>query len=262
MASVDFGPGHGRLLEDHVGELTVTVDRSSPVPLYYQVAQQFEHAIRSGTLLPGTRLDNEIQLAERLGLSRPTVRQAIGYLVDQGLIVRKRGVGTQVVHSQVRRPLELTSLYDDLSTAGAEPTTKVRVLGNRDADDDVAAALEIPVGTPVVHLERIRYADGEPLALMTNVLPAGLVDLTEEHLEHSGLYQLFRDHGIHLHLAKQRVGARGATADEARHLDEPAGAALLTMSRVAYDTAGRPVEYGSHVYRASRYTFELTLVER
>lgn len=248
--------------EVRVGELTVTVDRSSPVPLYYQVAQQFEHAIRSGTLMPGTRLDNEIQLAERLGLSRPTVRQAIGYLVDQGLIVRKRGVGTQVVHSQVRRPLELTSLYDDLVATGAEPTTRVRALGGGEADDDVAAALEIPAGTPVVHVDRIRYAGGEPLALMTNVLPAGLLDLTAERLEAAGLYQLFRNRGIHLHLAKQRVGARGATADEGRDLDERTGAALLTMSRVAYDTTGRPVEYGRHVYRASRYSFELTLVER
>ncbi|MQA05562.1 MAG: UTRA domain-containing protein [Streptosporangiales bacterium] len=245
-----------------MSELTVTVDRSSPVPLYYQVAQQFERAIRSGMLQPGTRLDNEIELAGRLGLSRPTIRQAIGYLVDQGLIVRKRGVGTQVVHSQVRRPLELTSLYDDLAGAEAAPTTTVRALGEQDADEEVAAALEVPVGTPVVHVQRIRFAAGEPLALMTNFLPVGLLELSEASLQQSGLYQLFRDHGIHLHLAKQRVGARTATAGEARDLDERRGAALLTMSRVAYDTTGRPVEYGTHLYRSSRYSFELTLVER
>ena len=66
-----------------------------------------------------------MQLADRCGLSRPTVRQAIQHLVDKGLLVRKRGVGTQVVQAQVRRPIELTSLYDDLAAAQRSPRTKV-----------------------------------------------------------------------------------------------------------------------------------------
>jgi len=77
-------------------------------------AEQFAAAIARGDLAPGDRLDGEIQLADRLGLSRPTVRQAIGHLVDKGLIVRRRGVGTQVVRSEIRRAVALTSLYDDL----------------------------------------------------------------------------------------------------------------------------------------------------
>ena len=72
---------------------SVPVDRASPVPLYYQVAQVLERAIETGDLPAGSRLENEIALAERLGLSRPTVRRAIAYLVDQGLVVRKRGIG-------------------------------------------------------------------------------------------------------------------------------------------------------------------------
>ncbi|MFD7512815.1 GntR family transcriptional regulator, partial [Streptomyces sp. NPDC059853] len=99
-------------------DLTFSIDRGSPVPLYFQLSQQLEAAIEHGELLPGTLLGNEIDLAGRLGLSRPTVRQAIQVLVDKGLLVRRRGVGTQVVHSRVRRPLELSSLYDDLESAG------------------------------------------------------------------------------------------------------------------------------------------------
>src|SRR5690242_20085505 len=69
----------------------ITIDRTSPVPLYFQLAQHFEAAIRSGALKVGARLENEVQLAERLGLSRPTVRAAFQYLSNKGLVVRKRG---------------------------------------------------------------------------------------------------------------------------------------------------------------------------
>ena len=105
--------------------LPIPVDRNSPVPLYFQVAQQLERMIESGDLAAGTRLENEIDLADRLSLSRPTMRRAIGYLVDRGLLVRKRGVGTQVVPAQVRRQLELTSLYDDLARTRRDPRTRV-----------------------------------------------------------------------------------------------------------------------------------------
>ena len=115
---------------DHGGApLTLDLDRSSPVPLWFQAAQQLEAAIDRGDLRPGQRLDNEIELADRFGLSRPTLRRAIEALVGQGLLVRKRGVGTQVVQSQVKRPVELSSLFDDLASSGRRPTTAVLSCG-------------------------------------------------------------------------------------------------------------------------------------
>jgi DNA-binding GntR family transcriptional regulator len=236
-----------------------TVDRSSPVPLYYQLAQQLERAIESGDLPRGTQLGNEILLADRLGLSRPTVRRAIGYLVDRGLLVRKRGVGTQVVQPRVRRPLELTSLYDDLAGGGQEPTTRVLSLDKVPAPDVAARALGLADGEPVLALERLRLARGEPLAVLRNYLPVDLVALTAEALERTGLYQLMRAAGVRLHLATQTVGARSATAAEARLLGDRRGAPLLTMQRTAYDDRGRAVEYASHHYRASLYSFEFVL---
>ena len=83
--------------------MLIRLDRSSPVPLYFQVAQHLEHMIESGELPMGTRLENETDLAGKLGLSRPTMRRAIEYLVDRGLLVRKRGIGTQVVHAKITR---------------------------------------------------------------------------------------------------------------------------------------------------------------
>ncbi|MFI5569792.1 GntR family transcriptional regulator [Streptomyces sp. NPDC051740] len=242
--------------------LDFTLDRGSPVPLYHQLAQQLEAAIEQGVLAPGNLLGNEVDLSVRLGLSRPTVRQAIQSLVDKGLLVRRRGVGTQVVHSQVRRPLELSSLYDDLETAGQGPTTRVIRNETVRAPADVAVALGLAEGAEVVLLERLRRTHAQPVALLCNYLPSGLLGLDGSRLEATGLYRMMRSAGITLHSARQTVGARAATAAEASRLDEKEGAALLTMQRTAYDDTGRPVEYGTHVYRASRYSFDFQLLVR
>ncbi|MEU5095288.1 GntR family transcriptional regulator [Streptomyces sp. NPDC020996] len=242
--------------------LDFALDRGSPVPLYYQLAQQLEAAIEHGVLAPGNLLGNEVDLSGRLGLSRPTVRQAIQSLVDKGLLVRRRGVGTQVVHSQVKRPLELSSLYDDLEAAGQGPTTEVLRHEHQPASAEVAAALGVAEGGEVVVLERLRSTHGHPVAFLCNYLPASLLELDTARLESTGLYRLMRTAGITLHSARQTVGARCATAEEAARLDEKEGAALLTMQRTAYDDTGRPVEYGTHIYRASRYAFDFQLLVR
>src|SRR3712207_4985000 len=122
-------------------ELDITLDRNSPVPLYHQLAQAIEQAIDDGTLAPGDRLENEGSLTRRLGLSRPTARQAIQELVKKGLLVRKRGVGTQVVHSQFSREERLTSLYDDLANAGKTPGTRLLSFEVGELEPDVRDAI-------------------------------------------------------------------------------------------------------------------------
>jgi DNA-binding GntR family transcriptional regulator len=237
----------------------VSIDRSSPVPLYFQLAQHLEAEIRSGSLPVGTRLENEVALARELGLSRPTVRAAFGYLAERGMVARKRGYGTVVTREKLNRDVQLTSLHDDLIRAGQQPATKVLRNEVAVASESVAAALELPEGSLVICLERIRFADGEPIALMHNFLPAALVRLNDEALETHGLYEILRAAGIALTSATQRMSARNALAAEARLLDEPRGAALLTMERTVLDDRDRPVEFGQHVYRASRYSLRTSL---
>ena len=242
-------------------DLFMDLDRSSPVPLYFQVSQQIERAISSGQLGPGARLDNEISLAEQFGLSRPTMRRAIQELVDKGLLVRKRGVGTQVVHGQVTRPVELTSLFDDLARGNQTPSTTLLVNEIIPASEKVAHFLDVPVGERVLRLRRLRFANGEPLAILENYLPDELSDIGQSDLEARGLYQLMRARGVHIRVAKQKIGARAGTAEECQLLAERKGSPLLTMDRATHDDSGRPVEWGHHVYRASQYSFEVTLVD-
>jgi len=238
--------------------LRITLDHSSPVPLYHQMAKAIEKDIETGTLTPGERLENEIALASRLRVSRPTARRALQELVDLGMLVRKRGVGTQVAPARVHRRVDLTSLFDDLSGSGRAPTTTVLEYSVGRGSPEISNVLEIPLGAEVVTVRRLRYADGEPLALMNNHLALEIAP-TYEELNDLGLYAALRGHGIEIHMAQQNIGARTATAAEARILDEKPKAALLTMERTAYDAAGRAIEHGMHVYRASRYNFSTTL---
>lgn len=241
---------------------SIHLDRDSGVPLHAQVAQQIETAILSGQIRPGARIATEVDLASELGVSRPTTRRAIQSLVDKGMLVRKRGVGTQVVHGQVRRSVELSSLYDDLLRAGKSPGTRVLSVSSVAATEEVASELGVRRGTSVWSLHRLRTVEGKPLASMRNFLPIDLVDLSGLDLEKDGLYACLRANNVHTRVAHQSISARRATAREAELLQERRGAPLLTMRRVAYDDTGRVIEIGHHAYRPDMYSFELSLVEK
>lgn len=242
------------------GVLPLPIDRSSSTPLYLQLAAGIESAVRDGVLAPGSRLENELALAQRLGLSRPTVRQGIQELVDKGMLVRKRGVGTQVVDSPVSRQVALTSLYDDLTRAGKRPRTEVLEYRVGRPSPEAADRLLLEPGEMVLELMRVRYSGDEPLAVMRNTLPERIAP-TREQLKERGLYESLRAQGIRLAVAHERIGATIADEEHAELLHEEEGAALLTMDRKVFGNDGTVIEYGHHVYRASRYSFEVTLVE-
>jgi GntR family transcriptional regulator len=243
-------------------ELFMDIDRSGPIPMYYQVATKIEQAITDGVLAPGARLENEIALGERLGLSRPTVRRAIQELVGKGLLVRRRGIGTQVVQRPLTRKVELTSLFDDLERGSKHPSTTLLGREVIEADDHIAEVLSVPKGSPVLHVRRVRASDGVPLAVLENFLPAEFTDITEDDLRSRGLYQLMRARGTLMSVAQQRIGARAATHEESELLDIKAHGAVLTMDRTAYNNNGKAVEYGHHCYRPDLYAFEITLVNK
>jgi DNA-binding GntR family transcriptional regulator len=242
--------------------LFMDLERSGPIPLYFQVAQKIEAAIMDGELPAGSRLENEVALGDRLGLSRPTVRRAIQELVDKGLLVRRRGIGTQVVHGQVTRGVELTSLFEDLTRSGKKPSTKMLEVKEVKADNKMAEILAVAVGSPILYVKRLRLADNVPVSILENWLPADFVDLDHDAMIEHGLYQLLRSRGVNIRVAKQRIGARKSTTLESKLLEIDKNSAVLTMDRTAYDNSGRAVEFGHHCYRPDLYSFEVTLVEK
>lgn len=240
-------------------QLPLSIDRGSPVPLYHQLSEQLARAIREGVLLPGETFENEVSLAERLDMSRPTVRRSIGELVTRGLLVRRRGVGTTVAQAAVHRRNELTSLYEELSASGQRPTTRVLCLVPHTFDKRAARELQLDSRTPLVYLERLRLVDGRPFALLKNWLPPAFSALTPSDLESRGLYEVLRSNGTVPAVAHQSVGSRAAVPRERRLLELGHFDPVLTMIRRAYDSGGEPVEFGDHCYRADSYTFDVTV---
>lgn len=249
------------MLRGMVEQLDFTLERGTDVPLYQQLADQIRAAIDGGRLQPGAAFENEVALAQRLGLSRPTVRRAMADLVAQGLLLRRRGHGTTVASPRIHRRAALTSLYDDLDRAGAVPRTEVLDL-EVVTDSHAARELGLDAHEPFTAITRLRLTDGRPFALLHNWIPLSLGQIDARQLEGLGLYALLRERGVHPVVAHQTIGARRPTAPESRRLRLKPSDPVLTMCRSAFDAQGRPVELGDHVYDADGYTIDVMLDER
>lgn len=240
------------------------VDKSSPVPLWHQAESEIERAIHTGDYPSGSYLEGEFDLAEMLDVSRLTVRRAVGSLVDQGLLVRERGVGTRVLAPprQTRQIVaKMSSLFADLVKAGLEPETRVLRAETVPCPTESLGHLELERGTPVRLVERLRLLDGEPIALMWNVLFVGdRASLTPDTLSNRSLYAVLRDVDKEPVVANQTVSAVAASPHEAELLGVADGSPLLLLERVGYDGDGTAVEHARVRYVPSRYAFEMRLV--
>lgn len=240
-------------------ERRLTLDRASKTPLHAQISSQLRAAVESGALQPGTLIENEIDLSAHLGVSRPTLQKAIAELVTAGYLTRKPGRGTVVLPRTFPRQITVGSLYDDLAQSNRTPSTTVLAFEPAGAPKELLSRLGTDPG-PLVRIERIRAADGEPLAILRNWLPAQIVDFDSEALAQHGLYELLRQVDIQPRLVEQRIGCRRGTPDESALLGDAVDDPVLTVQRVAFDEGARFIEYGQHSYRAGRYFFETVMV--
>ncbi|MGP8006605.1 MAG: GntR family transcriptional regulator [Acidimicrobiales bacterium] len=243
---------------------TEAVDHSKPIPLYYQFKQWLSVCISNGTLPPGSRLPDELELCQRLGVSRGVVRQALTELGYEGVIYRQRGRGTFVSTHKTAEGLisGLRGLVDDAALRGQVVQSKVLVLRQVPATNGVAANLNIAVNELVVELERVRALDGEPHVLTVTYLPAALVPgLARRDLSGAeSLYQVLRqDYRLPIVSSRRRVEAATAGAREARLLEVDRGAPLLVLYSTSYTTERRALEYFTAFHRGDRSAFEVEL---
>jgi GntR family transcriptional regulator len=211
------------------------------------------------SLGPGAELPSERVLAEHFALARMTVRTEIDRLVTEGLVYRLHGRGTFVAEPRVAQAVLFSSFSEDMRARGMTPGSVVRSRELIEAGPFLARTLEVAAGAPVAEFERVRTANGEPLALERVYLPAERFEgIADADLEHSSLFELLADrYGTTLSGADQRVLAVAIEAEEAPLLGVDEGAPGLRFHTLARDTRGVPAYYATSLFRGDRYEIEL-----
>lgn len=238
-------------------EKTLILSRNSPVPLYCQLKDILKAAIECGKLKPNDRLPPETELAQRFQVSRMTVRQALIELENEGFIRRRQGRGTFVAEPKFRQSLlRLTSFTEDMQARGLKPGGRVLSIKVILGDKDLMQRFRATPDERFVRLERIRLADGEPMALEISFLRRKFcpgieeIDFTDQSL-YAILHEQF---GLELGWASQTIEAKLANEYEAKLLGVQVGSPMLLMQRITYLADSlTPIEYVRSSYRGDRY---------
>lgn len=230
-------------------------DRSLRVPKYYRLKRHL--LAMTVDLPPGSPVPPERTLALEFDTSRTTVRQALQELVVEGRLERVQGRGTFVAHPKVAQVLQLTSYTEDMRAQGLEPTSRMLDVGVVTADDGLASRLGMKPGGKVYRLQRLRMANGEPMAVETTHLSTKrFPGLRKQLVSYGSLYALLGEvYGVHLAEAEETIETALATPDEASLLGTDVGLPLLQLSRHSFTEEGEPVEWVRSLYRGDRYKF-------
>ena len=208
-----------------------------------------------GELPPGTALPSERELAERYGLARMTVRNEIERLTAEGAVYRLHGRGTFVAEPRIEQSAALTSFTEDMIARGHVPGSTVAASETTEADTFLAGVLELKTGDACLRLDRIRTADGRPMALEQAYLPLQRFEGIESiDFADASLFNVLAERfDVALGDAEQRVVAVSIAPDDAPLLEVPEGSPGLRFSTVTRDAGGIPVFYAVSLYPGDRY---------
>jgi GntR family transcriptional regulator len=237
------------------------ISRQDYTPIFVQISEAIRQQIERGELKLGDTLRSEREYAEQLGVSRMTVRAALDRLVNEGLLTRQHGRGTIVSANKINRSaLGFMSFTEDMQARGLHASSQVLKFTSEVADSAIAAQLDLSAGARVIFLERVRLADGEPLALERVYLPFDLFPgLLEKNLAEQSLYAVLeRDYDCRPSLADETVEAVLLNATDARVLGVARNSPALLARRVTRDDRGTAIETVHTLYRADRYRMVFT----
>ncbi|GCE13288.1 GntR family transcriptional regulator [Tengunoibacter tsumagoiensis] len=241
-----------------------TLERSNPLPLYYQLKEVLKQQIRAGHLAPHTAIPSEPELVAQYHVSRATVRQALTELVHEGLLYRQHGRGTFVCEPRVQHQTisELTSFSEELRRRGKRPGGMLFVSELVRGSQTVREQLRLTDEEQVVRLERLRTADESPIAYEINYLPyprAMSVYQRAKEAAEGSLYNLMASEGLQPYIAEQAFKAGLASGRESELLRVPEGSVGVRMTSTAFDETGAPIEYTESFFPENLYEFRLTL---
>lgn len=239
-----------------------SLDRLGPTPMFQQIKSILERAIVSGELSAHQRIPSERELSAALGVSRMTLRQALLEMTSDGILYTRSGKGTYVAERKIEQPLQrLSSFTQDIAGRGMRPASQVLEQELLSAPLELAGVLQVPPGSEIVRIRRLRLADGQPLALETSHLPHALCPgLLRHDLSRTSLYELLgTEYGVVLGSAKQTIEASQPVAEEHQLLRLPDGVPVLRIHRLTSSVEDRLVEFVRAVYRGDRYQLHVEL---
>ncbi|HEY2659495.1 MAG TPA: GntR family transcriptional regulator [Caulobacteraceae bacterium] len=234
---------------DVIGRL----DEQDRAPLYQQLRRALRDAIADNRLAAEEALPPERVLAEELGVSRITVRKALDALVSEGMLTRRQGAGTFVATRVEKSFSKLTSFSEDMISRGRRPESAWLSRASGSANPEESLTLGLSPGAPVYRFNRIRFADGEPMALEYSTVPGSC--LPSESAVVESLYEALNIHGARPVRALQRLRAVLFTGEKAKLLGVADGAPGLLIERRGFLKEGRPVEFTQSYYRGDAYDF-------
>ncbi len=240
----------------------MNIDKSSVVPIYYQLKMVIQERIKSGQYAVGMCLPSEREFCEEYGISRMTVRQAISDLVKEGLLYRERGKGTYVASPKIEQGLtKLTSFTEDMLNRNVKPGVRLVELKQIKADEHLEKILQVEPGTLLHELSRVRLADDEPMAIERVYVPVHFYPaLSAEQVAHGSLYEVLRKEAhLTIHEAVQSIEATLAGPHEAELLNIKPKSAVMLMKRITQNANGEIFEYAESIYRGDRYIFKTKL---
>jgi GntR family transcriptional regulator len=234
---------------------------NSPEPLYKQLYHKLRDAIEDGAYEVGHQLPSERRLAAEHGISRLTARKAINLLRQEGYVTAYQGRGSFVAKSQPDeiQPVLLKSFTEVMHEQGKVPSTKVLDFRVVTTDEEIASKLKLKPGDKAIMIRRLRFGDGQPVAVDTTYLRYDLcVNILRMDLEDASLYDILENTlNLQLHHAKQTIEATLGSRKMIALLDLPVPAAVMQMKRQTFDDQGRVIEYSSVIYRGDRYNVNL-----
>ncbi len=240
------------------------IQRDSPVPYYYQLAQHIEKQIRARAWQPGQVLPSEQDLCEQLDVSRTVVRQAMTNLANKGLIIKHNGKRSSIAHLKYTEGLmqDLRGFHADALAKGQVPSTRVleiRVVG---ATGEVAEALQVEEGEPLIMMNRLRFINQVPTVLVVTYIPERLCPrLLDEDLTDKSLYDVLAEkYGLVIAEGYRTIEAVSASREEAKLLGVEKGSPLLLLKSVGFLEDGTPLEHFTALHRADRTKFQVRLV--
>jgi GntR family transcriptional regulator len=231
-----------------------------PLPRYHQIYLVLRERLASGELAPGRPLPGELELARAYGVSRVTIRAALGRLAKEQLVRRQRGRGTFARRAATPRRDRLSGFFENVLMHGLRTAVRIVELSEIAAPAEVAEALGLAQGARVQKAIRVRSYRGGPVSIITTYVPADVArGFGRRELAAKPMLQLLEEAGVKVSEGEQTISAQLADHLAAEALEVGVGSPLLSVRRIVYGPKRRPVQYLLGLYRPDRYEYRMHL---